>query len=430
MATNTMKKHKDFFDDILKYIYICSMFLFTMFFGGFSLFKKKNIVFMVHFFEHSERIIYAIHEVYGTQYNIVVLYTNERKETIANMEKKGIRCVLCMEHEPLHISRLNIKEKAKHTLMSVKIVSRAKLIICDDYFVLPSTIFGKRKVRIMQIWHSIGALKSFGFGSPETNHRTRLSKYRFQKVYNTFDDIILGSEEMGEKFCEYWNIKASKCVYLGNTYTDVYNDYAMIQKRREYMYEKYPQLKKYRVIVYLPTFRKSQKAFQDAIFTQEELEQILTENKENAFITRFHPHARFAHIKYADITDHNERYLHVPAESMLSILSVADCVITDYSSVVFDFLMLKQCLNRKEKQSFSRVILYAKDYEYYKKTVGVVDSKYTQKVFGPSYQKVTDVTHALRDLCGISEEDVEVLLGKYNDGQATERLVTYCSKYL
>src|SRR5690606_13594583 len=97
---------------------------------------------------------------------------------------------------------LNIVE----TLFSIYHLATAKYVFVDNYAGILSAIQFRKEVKCVQLWHAAGAIKKFGWGDPETHTRSPRAKARFQKVYDQFQYIPVGSNQMADIFTEAFQL--------------------------------------------------------------------------------------------------------------------------------------------------------------------------------------------------------------------------------
>ncbi|MBR1864290.1 MAG: CDP-glycerol glycerophosphotransferase family protein [Ruminococcus sp.] len=192
--------------------------------------------------------------------------------------------------------------------------ARAEYVfICDNF--LPAASCKKRSgTKVIQLWHSGGLLKKAGYDTEET-----VPGYYKGEVYGN---------------CDLWTVSAPCVVPVmessmhqpegvvqatGISRTDVYFNERYNRLCVEKFYEKHPDAKGKTVVLWAPTFRGN--AAQPYVVGEEEVEKAC---RECGFylIKKLHPHMRGGGET-------------IPTERLFA---VADLLITDYSSVVFDYL--------------------------------------------------------------------------------------------
>ena len=128
---------------------------------------------------------------------------------------------------------------------------------------------------------------------------------------------------------------------VGVSRTDMYFNETFNQKCRDNFFSQYPEARNKKIVLWAPTFRgkpgvASVYGLDDVLKAQEELKDT------HYFIIKLHPHTQ-VHTEGTNCD--------IPSEELLP---VADIVITDYSSILFDAMIYQLPL-----------VLFAPDLEEY-----------------------------------------------------------------
>lgn len=242
-------------------------------------------------------------------------------------------------------------------LQSIYHLATATTILVDNYFGFLAVTDFKKGTTCIQLWHAAGAIKKFGLQNPHNKSRTPKAIQRFQKVYNRFDYTIVGSENMVNIFKESFNISEDSILRTGIPRTDIFYD--LNEKRRIYnqMKSLYSQIQNKKVILYAPTFRGHRLNHPELAFDLKRLYEALSDDY--ILMIKQHPSVSFElNEKYngfmIDVSDYYD---------INHLLLITDLLITDYSSVAFEFALLEKPM-----------IFYAYDIKEYKHTSGLIDS--------------------------------------------------------
>lgn len=336
--------------EILVSIYLM---LFSFIFNICKLFpqKKEKTVFVVTFIENSASIYEELRRqdpscrtIFLASKNVYNFFSKYDESTILLFEPK----------------------KLKDFIVSIYHLATCKLVIVDNYYGFLSSIRFKKNVTCLQVWHASGAIKQFGLKDPSIVNRKSRAITRFKKVYKQFHYIIVGSEEMARIFGEAFGIEEKNILRTGMPRTDVFFNEKRIALIRKYMYQKFPYLEEKKVILYAPTFRDNELDHFQLHLDLEEMQHHL--NEDYIVLLRLHPAVKnnldiskyegFAYdfSKYAKLND---------------ILFITDILITDYSSIPFDFSILGKPM-----------VFYPYDLEQYQKERGFW-GEYSEVVPGP-----------------------------------------------
>jgi len=227
-----------------------------------------------------------------------------------------------------------------YSLKTLVKLFKAKVIIItsgpDD--ISPYPLFGNKK--IINVWHGI-PIKSIGY--PALTGKSK----EFNRFVEAIDYFSVSAEFDGNVIQKAFHLPKEKVFVSGLCK----NDFIRINHKN--ILNKAQYLKK-KVILYAPTFRDkgiSQKSFVE-LFPLKELQELLEKN--DAFFL-YRSHFNTYDIKSIGNFD---RIISASAREFLDpqpLLYFTDLLITDYSSIFFDFLLM----NRP-------IIFYNYDYDEYR----------------------------------------------------------------
>ncbi|QBP41834.1 CDP-glycerol glycerophosphotransferase family protein [Paenisporosarcina antarctica] len=299
-----------------------------------------------------------------------------------------------------------------HTCLSIYHLATSKYVFVDNYVGVLSTIRFRKEVKCVQLWHATGAIKRFGWSDPTTNERSELAKERFQKVYNQFQYIPVGSEQMAQIFAESFQVNQNRFLFTGVPLTDFYYDEIAKKKSLDRVIETYPIILGKKVVLYAPTFRKDSLEKMDL---QLEINEFLERLDDNyILLIRLHPS-----VKALTPIPTHPRVLVVSAYPYLNeLLVVSDILISDYSSVPFEFSLLRK-----------KMIFYTYDLDSYDKEQGLwaENSLYFP---GPIVKSTTEVINHILDP-EIDFEKIDRFKNHWNtfsSGQASKSLISVVYK--
>ena len=229
----------------------------------------------------------------------------------------------------------NGHSKMKNIREFMHLYATSKVVIVDDYFRLLNIVDKREGVKLFQLWHACGAFKTFGF--------TRLGKKGGPKQtdvnHRMYDYAIVSSKEIEKHYAEGFGLSDECVVATGIPRTDIFMQEEYGLNVRKAFYEKHPELRDKKILLFAPTFRGNgqMSAFYPLeAFNPEKVYESLGE--EYAIIIKLHPFCkeRFEiDEKYKDfIIDLSEE------DELNDLLFVTDLLVTDYSSVVFEASLL------------------------------------------------------------------------------------------
>ncbi|WP_183117383.1 CDP-glycerol glycerophosphotransferase family protein [Brochothrix thermosphacta] len=217
----------------------------------------------------------------------------------------------------------------------------------SKYFVQNTNMpvwYKKRKGQLeIQTFHGT-FMKTMGFDTPEFKFETRQTKIdEFQKKVNNWDYVSVPSNYMGDKAQSAFNTKV-KQINSGFPRNDlIFDALNYVDKTKKKL--NIPRGKK--IILYAPTWRESKSS--DIKMNIEKLQAKL--GREYVLLIRAH----YMVSNNMDIRKYYPFAINVSNYSSIEELySISDILITDYSSVMFDYAYLKRPM-----------IFYAYDLEKY-----------------------------------------------------------------
>lgn len=229
-----------------------------------------------------------------------------------------------------------------YTLKCLSNLANAKVCITDTYSIAVSVVKHKKQLTIIQIWHSMSAIKKFGYQTlgNESGRDAKVSK--ILNMHKNYDFIISGSKEMSKYFAEAFNYNIDTFVNCGLPRMDYLLKNKDTLKKK--IFKDYPELKNKINILYAPTFRTT------GDDQTEELIKVFDLNKYNLIIKA---HER-QNLKSSGKVLSCEKYC------AMELLPIIDYLITDYSAIAVEAAILD-----------IKTIYYVYDYEKYKKNNGL-----------------------------------------------------------
>lgn len=211
-----------------------------------------------------------------------------------------------------------------HMFTQMYHLATSKVCVLDSYSPVVSILKHKKSLKIVQIWHSIGKLKKFGWqiigneeGSSETIAQT-------MKMHQNYDVIYCAGEGYKEVLMEGFNADASKFRIFSLPRVDLLTDDKYISTTKTEIYAKYPQLAEKENVIYAPTFRKNETGFNEAF---KNLVEHFDFDKYN-LVVKLHP------LSKVDVDD--SRVIFDKSFSTFSMMTCADKFISDYSCMIYE----------------------------------------------------------------------------------------------
>jgi CDP-glycerol glycerophosphotransferase (TagB/SpsB family)/glycosyltransferase involved in cell wall biosynthesis len=223
-------------------------------------------------------------------------------------------------------------------------IYRSKVVVLDDYSYFLRDFDISPDHHVIQLWHACGAFKKFG------KDGTNMLPVVDGLYHRRYDMVSVSSEYVRDIYAQAFGIATEHVQALGVPRTDVFFDSSYVEKAKSAVYDVLPELAGKRVILYAPTFRDApypRKHFVPEI-DFEELSRRLPED--TVFVLRPHPvmtDSILPEIPFDNIFE-------VRDVSTQDIMFVSDLLITDYSSVIFEYSLLDKPM-----------LFYCYDYDNY-----------------------------------------------------------------
>lgn len=226
-------------------------------------------------------------------------------------------------------------------LKQVFYLATSKAVLLDSYCIAVSLLDRRIKAPVIQMWHAMGNMKKFGYTALGEGEGSSFSTAHAFKMHHGYDAVLISSKSFLNDFAAGFNVDPSIVLEAPLPRADLLIDSEYVKQRRELILKKFPSLKKKKNIVYCPTFRKAPAP--NEAKAMEQLINAVNFEKFN-FIYKAHP---VSTQRFED-----KRVLQDCGN--YDMLYIADYVISDYSTVIYEAGLLNV-----------PVYLYAYDWDTY-----------------------------------------------------------------
>ena len=267
------------------------------------------------------------------------------------------------------------------------------VIICDSFLPVASCK-KKKETKVIQLWHAGGALKKFGYDAEED-----IAPYYKGNIYKNYTWVTVSDKKVIPYFSGAMHLPSTAFVATGLSRTDYYYEKGFREAVKEIFYKEYPEAAGKKIVLWAPTFRGNPS--EPKVAGAESIAYMEKELGESYFvIKRLHPNM-----------------MNVPEKLDLSteeLLGIADVLITDYSSIIFDFMLYRK-----------PIIKFVPDFVQYESKRGFYIPY--EELPGQCVMNGTELTQAVQkaeDTFCI--EDIEICIEKYMsacNGNATKKIL-------
>ena len=316
-------------------------------------------------------------------------------EEVCRLEKQGTCSIELFVED---FGKMSFGAMARYLLRFMKQYATAEYVFICDYFLPASSCKKREETKLIQLWHSCGLMKKIAFDAGED-----IPKNYRGNMFGNYSLLTMSAQICVPVHARALRIPESRICATGISRTDYYFDQAWNQKCTEQFERMHPEAKGKKVAVWAPTFRGN--AAMPYLEGLEEIRLAAEQLKDEwVFIIKAHPHVD-AHGRVSNSE--------IPTEELFP---VADLLITDYSSVLFDYLLYEK-----------PAVLFAPDLEKYRENRGFY-LDYEEVPF-PQTQKTEELIMAVEN-CSQWQMKQEKEIGEFRkiytgacDGKATHRIL-------
>jgi CDP-ribitol ribitolphosphotransferase len=204
-------------------------------------------------------------------------------------------------------------------------LATASACVVDGYIVPVSVLTHSDGLRIVQMWHALGAIKKFGLQAVGLPGGRDSSVADAMKMHRNYDVVICGGPASVPAFAEAFGSDPSRVVPLGLPRADYLLDGA--GDAAEQLRERFPLLadRSRTTVLYAPTYRRNRPDRYDDVLQR-------FDDPRYALVIKPHP--------LVESTVTGENVVNASDVDVLDLLPLCDAVITDYSAVAFEAAVL------------------------------------------------------------------------------------------
>lgn len=273
-----------------------------------------------------------------------------------------------------------------HILVQMYHIATSRTVVLDSYCIPISILKQRKKLRVIQIWHAMGALKKFGLSirGEEEGSNPKLAKA--MRMHRNYTCVIASGKSCIKPFAEAFGCSEEIIEIASLPRVDRLMSDKQRQSIMDKIFDRYPELKQTKdcnkkIIVYAPTFRKHRDISNEIVSLIREIKA-----EDRIIVIKKHPLMELSMEESKGVIIDN-------SFSTEEMLYIADFVISDYSAIVFEAALLEK-----------RMCFFAFDLDEYKSSRSFY-LDYDSEMPGDICRTAYEVETALRD----SHFDVEAV---------------------
>jgi len=234
-------------------------------------------------------------------------------------------------HETLNMRKSSV---VFYWIKFVWLLAKQDIIIVDDYAPLFKVLNLHKKTKLIQVWHAGVGFKSVGYSRFGKEDSPR----PFMSAHRKYDYAIVGSTNLVPIYAEVFGIKESSVIPLGLPKIDDFLDPSRPAQCIAELTNKHNIMRDKKIMLFAPTYRGAGQY--DANYPLEliKFSKIFDIcGSEFIFAIKMHP---FIQNKIDIPEMYKDRIIDVSEDNIDDLLHVADLLISDYSSVIYEFSLL------------------------------------------------------------------------------------------
>jgi CDP-ribitol ribitolphosphotransferase len=205
-------------------------------------------------------------------------------------------------------------------------VATSRAVVVDTYNIVVSVFRHKEGLRVVQIWHALGAFKAFGLMALDTPEGSSRQIASVMRMHRNYTYVTSASEATAAIFQRCFGVAKNQMLIAGSPRVDYLTDRDRQSAQRHALRLKYGIDDERDVVLFTPTFRKGR------AIPLHELVDVFDFNR-YALVVRVHP--------LDTLTATNDSRIIVPDEREgIDLLALADHLVTDYSAIAFEATLL------------------------------------------------------------------------------------------
>lgn len=214
-------------------------------------------------------------------------------------------------------------------------VATAQYIILEDYYRPFYNLDFRKETELIQMWHAAGAFKKFGFSSIGAKDSNTADFER--KAHHFYTKVVVTSDDIVPKYAEAFHVPEKRVYPLGLPRTDLFFNKEKLAFIKESYLARYPLLRNKKIITYAPTFRGGPKERSQFTLHLDLKAMAGALSEHYCLILKMHPSVQ----KELRVPDEVKHFvINLSNDEMNHVLALTDILISDYSSLVFEYALL------------------------------------------------------------------------------------------
>ncbi|WP_142301764.1 CDP-glycerol glycerophosphotransferase family protein [Bacillus sp. 7894-2] len=300
-----------------------------------------------------------------------------------------------------------------HMLKASYSLATSRFFIIDDFYFPVYVVKQRKGTEVIQLWHAAGAFKKFGLSTINKPFGPSKEYLRHVKIHSNYSRVYVTSANVIPHYAEAFGMPQERIYPLGLPRTDYFFMDEEKAKVKQKFLDLFPEHDGKQLILFAPTFRGSSH-YQTKYTIPIDIGLLKDRiGDEYSFLIHLHPYMKSG-IEIRE--DEKDFACQIGGEFTIEeLLSLADILVTDYSSIIFDYSLLRR-----------PIVFFADDLERYKQDRDFY-FEYESFIPGPLVENAnalaTKIQQGNFDLKPVS--DFRDFFFDRLDGKASERIVDH-----
>ncbi len=221
-----------------------------------------------------------------------------------------------------------LKERIAYSAEQVKLAAQARLIIVDGWNPAVSIPQLRSETHVVQLWHSFGAIKEFGWQIVGKPYGRSEADARTWSMHRNYDCVIASGPGALDAYSKAFDCPTSIIKPMGLPSMDIILKQKKDKELIVNLRSSHPELNSpHPKVLYAPTFRKGPRATEIVQQAAESLNKALEAIQMELFVV--------SHPVFNDIRTSGNMHIMEGVHST-EVMPAVDLVVTDYSSTAFE----------------------------------------------------------------------------------------------
>jgi len=207
-------------------------------------------------------------------------------------------------------------------------IATSKAVLLDSYCIPISFLRQRDSLKVIQMWHAMGAYKKFGKSILGQSEGSSVKIAELMHMHRGYDKLLASSETGMIGFAEAFGYGPESFEIIPLPRTDLLRSTEYKEAKRAEILDKYPILKDKKNILFAPTFRKSDEA---GLHEQQDMVRnfasLVDYDKYNLVLSS-HPSIS------RDVTINGDAV--ITGYTTMELMTAADYFVTDYSATIYE----------------------------------------------------------------------------------------------